>query len=101
VTLQPESSQRPLTALAYRLKVFGQAERQRFGIAIFNWEVFAMSILVVIACWTLGSIVFGLILARIFGVAARRRSAEEQSIASQQTENCETAHTCVNSFQNP
>jgi hypothetical protein len=50
-----------------------------------------MSILVAIASWTVGSIVFGLVLGRIFGVAAKRRRAEEQFIASLQAGNCYTA----------
>jgi hypothetical protein len=43
-----------------------------------------MDILVVIAGWTLGSIVLGLVLGRIFRASAEHRHAEEQLLASLQ-----------------
>lgn len=44
-----------------------------------------MRILVVIASWTLGSIVLGLFWGRFFGMSAKRGRAEKQFIASLQT----------------
>jgi hypothetical protein len=46
---------------------------------------FEMRILVVIASWTLGSIVLGLFWGRFFGMSAKRGRAEKQFIASLQT----------------
>jgi hypothetical protein len=47
-----------------------------------------MGILVAIAGWIVGSIVFGLVLGRIVGMAANRRRAEEQFIASLEIGDC-------------
>ncbi len=55
-----------------------------------------MGIFVAIAGWVLGSVVLGLFLGRIFGISAKRRRAEEQRIASEQTEAGETIDTFVN-----
>lgn len=60
-----------------------------------------MSILVAIAGWTVGSIVFGLVLGCIFGMAAKRRHAEEQFIASLEIGNCKLTRPSKGSPKHP
>jgi len=54
-----------------------------------------MKIFVVITAWTLGSILLGLLLGRIFRQSAKRRRAEERFIVWLQAKTSNADHSCA------